>query len=222
MNKQIERAWKALVSISNARDTCKMREKDYVQERKSLDTKLDELGAGDTAEHQRVSRQYVVCIRAINFERERLKTLADDVDRIIRDAVQGKFDFADQVDEATLVERPTEQELFSPEPVEAAKPVGRPGPAKPEEPDPSKGDGVDEHLNASVKELDLPERLIGLCEKEGKTKVAHLIAVFDDGEVDPGDALNAAAKDVKAIAKAVKVYRTAHRKAAMKAEGIES
>jgi len=222
MSKQIDRAWKSLVLVSNARDTAKSREKDLVQERKDLDNRLDELGAGDTAEHQRVSRRFVVCIRAIEYERERLKTLADDVDRIIRDAVQGKFDFADQVDEATLVERPTEQELFSPEPVEAAKPVGRPGPAKPEEPDPSKGDGVDEHLNASVKELDMNERLKGACVNEGKTKIAHLVVILDDQDGDLGAELNVNEKDVKAIAKAVKAFRDKHRKAAMKAEGVVS
>lgn len=104
-----------------------------------------------------------------------------------------------------------------------ARPVGRPGlKPKPEEPDPSKGDGVDEHLKASVKELDMPERLIGLCENAGKTKVGHLIDVIDSKDGDLAESLNCEAKDAKAIAKAVKVYRDKHRKAAMKAEGIES
>ena len=225
MSKQIDRAWKSLVLVSNARDTAKSREKDLVQERKDLDNRLDELGAGDTAEHQRVSRRFVVCIRAIEYERERLKTLDDTLDHIIRDAIQGKFDFAESIDEEGLVSRPSESELFSPEPVEAAKPVGRAGPVKPEEPDPSKGDGVDEHLNASVKELDMPERLIGLCENAGITKIAHVVKVLDDSDGDApslGEKVNGSDKDAKAIAKAVKTFRTAHRKAAMKAEGIES
>jgi len=228
MSKQIEKAWKSLVAVSNARDTLKSREKDLVQERKSLDTKLDELGAGDTSEHRRVSRQYVVCLRAIEYSRERLKTLADDADRIIRDAIQGKFDFADSIDEDGLVKQPSEDDLFAHdddgEPkLEDTRPVGRPGlKPRPEEPDPTKGDGVDEHLNASVKELDMPERLIGLCENAGKTKIAHLVADLDRDDGDLSGALNCETKDAKAIAKAVKVYRTAHRKAAMKAEGIES
>ena len=222
MSKQIDRAWKSLVMVSNARDTAKSREKDLVQERKDLDNRLDELGAGDTAEHRRVSRQFVVCIRAIEYERERLKTLADTLDHIIRDAIQGKFDFAESIDEEGLVSRPSESELFSPEPVADAKPVGRAGPVRPEEPDPSKGDGVDEHLNASVNELDMNERLKGVCVNEGKTKIAHLVAIIDAPDGDLGAALNVNEKDVKAIAKAVKAFRTAHRKAAMKAEGIES
>lgn len=107
-----------------------------------------------------------------------------------------------------------------------ARPVGRPGlKPKPEEPDPSKGDGVDEHLKASVKELDMPERLIGLCEKAGLTKIGHLVKVLDDNDGDApslGEAVNGSDKDAKAITKAVKVYRDKHRKAAMKAEGIEA
>lgn len=228
MSKQIEKAWKALVAVSNARDTLKSREKDLVQERKSLDTKLDELGAGDTGEHRRVSRQYVVCLRAIEYSRERLKSLADDADRIIRDAIQGKFEFADSIDEGGLVKQPSENDLFAHdddgEPkLEDTRPVGRPGlKPKPEAPDPSKGDGVDEHLNASVNELDMNERLKGACVNEGKTKIAHLVAILDAPDGDLGAALNVNERDVKAIAKAVKVYRTAHRKAAMKAEGIEA
>ena len=87
------------------------------------------------------------------------------------------------------------------------------------------GDGVDEHLNASVKELDMPERLIGLCENAGITKIAHVVKVLDDSDGDApslGEKVNGSDKDAKAIAKAVKTFRTAHRKAAMKAEGIES
>lgn len=106
------------------------------------------------------------------------------------------------------------------------RPVGRPGlKPKPEAPDPSKGDGVDEHLNASVKELDMPERLIGLCENAGLTKIAHVVKVLDDTDGDAaslGEKVNGSDKDAKAIAKAVKVYRTAHRKAALKAEGIDA
>ena len=101
------------------------------------------------------------------------------------------------------------------------RPVGRPGlKPKPEAPDPSKGDGVDEHLKASVKELDMPERLIGICEKAGKTKVGHLADVLDSKDSDLSEALDCEPKDAKAIAKAVKVYRDQHRKAAMNAEGI--
>ena len=52
-------------------------------------------------------------------------------------------------------------------------------------------------------------------------------AIADRASPEPqfsslGEKVNGSDKDAKAIAKAVKVYRTAHRKAAMKAEGIES
>ncbi|MFO0833692.1 MAG: hypothetical protein U0638_01875 [Phycisphaerales bacterium] len=231
MSKQILKAWGVLSSIAAAREQSKTREKDLIQERKGLDGKLNDLGAGNTAEHLRVSREYVVCIRAIEYERNRQKTLADDAERIVRDGNQGKFDFADEVDVTALAARPTEEEMFrAPEPDDAqptlngdTRPVGRPGlKPKPEEPDPSKGDGVDEHLKASVKELDMPERLIGLCENAGKTKVGHLADILDGKDGDLSEALDCEAKDAKAIAKAVKLYRDKHRKAAMKAEGSEA
>lgn len=229
MSKQILKAWGVLSSIAAAREQSKTREKDLIQERKGLDSKLNDLGAGNTAEHLRVSREYVVCIRAIEYERNRQKTLADDAERIVRDGNQGKFDFADEIDVATLAARPTEEEMFQRSDddgdprLEDARPVGRPGlKPKPEAPDPSKGDGVDEHLNASVNELDMNERLKGACVNEGKTKIAHLVKILDDKDGDLGAALNINEKDVKAIAKAVKVFRTAHRKAALKAEGVVS
>lgn len=78
-------------------------------------------------------------------------------------------------------------------------------------------------MKASVKELDMPERLIGLCEKAGETKIVHLVYVLDEQECGArtlSDALDCSEKDAKEIAKAVKVYRDKHRKAAMKAEGI--
>ena len=228
MSKQIEKAWKSLVAVSNARDTLKSREKDLVQERKSLDTKLDELGAGDTGEHRRVSRQYVVCLRAIEYSRERLKSLADDADRIIRDAIQGKFEFADSIDEDGLVKQPSEDDLFAHdddgEPkLEDARPVGRPGlKPKPEAPDPALADGEDQHLLASVNELDMREDLKGKAIAAGLTKIAHLAKEIDGPEPDLAGKLNVPEKDAKAVIKAVQAYRKAHRKAAMKAEGIES
>lgn len=233
MSKQILKAWGVLSSIAAAREQSKTREKDYVQERKSLDGKLNDLGAGSSPDHLRVSREYVVCIRAIDYERNRQKTLADDAERIVREGNQGKFDFAEELDISELSARPTEDEMFRPEPPDDdqmsigqdTRPVGRPGPVKPEAPSPEMGDGVDEHLKASVKELDMPERLIGICEKEGKTKIANLVKLVDDAEGEvPGlvAALDCSEKDAKAIAKAVKLYRDKHRKAAMKAEGIEA
>lgn len=233
MSKQILNAWGVLSSIAAAREQSKTREKDYVQERKSLDGKLNDLGAGSSPDHLRVSREYVVCIRAIDYERNRQKTLADDAERIVREGNQGKFDFAEELDISELSTRPTEDEMFRPEAPDDdqmaigqdTRPVGRPGPVKPEAPSPEMGDGVDEHLKASVKELDLPERLIGLCEKAGLTKIGHLVKVLDDNDGDApslGEAVNGSDKDAKAITKAVKVYRDKHRKAAMKAEGIES
>lgn len=222
MSKQIDRAWKSLVAVSNARDTLKSREKDLVQERKSLDTKLDELGAGDTGEHRRVSRQYVVCLRAIEYSRERLKSLADDADRIIRDAIQGKFEFADSIDEDGLVKQPSEDDLFAHdddgEPkLEDARPVGRPGKPRPIAPDPSLADGVDQHLATSINELDMPEKVKGLLINAGLLKVGNLIEIID-ADKDIGAEANLSVKQAEDVKKAVAAFRRKHRKASLEAE----
>lgn len=220
MAKVNEKAWEALVALANARTTCKSRESELVQNRKDLENQLDNLGAGDTEKHLRVSRDYVVTLRQIEFERDRLKTLADQMEKTISDAIQGKFEFAEELDERKLVKRPSEKELFhaAEEKPKETRPVGRPGPKpKPEQPDPSKGDGVDEHLNASVNELDLRENIKSKLIDAKLTTIAHLARLLD---MDKGirDFANLNENQDSDVKKAVKKYRTEHRKAMREAE----
>ena len=173
-----EKSWIVLMSVANARAAAKAREAELVATRKDLENQLDELGAGTTPNHLRVSRDYVVTIRSIDFERDRIKTLADQLEKIISEAIQGKFEFAEEVDAGTLMKRPTEGDLFhkAPEATPAdTRPVGRPGKPRPQAPDSSKGDGVDEHMKVSVNELDVRENVAGKLVTAGLTMVGQVI-----------------------------------------------
>lgn len=98
------------------------------------------------------------------------------------------------------------------------RPVGRPGKTRPEAPDPSKGDGVDEHLAASVNELDCRENLKGKLIEAGLTTVGRVVAAIEDRDKDLRDVLDCGENIASEIKKAVKVFRTRHRTAAMEAE----
>lgn len=99
------------------------------------------------------------------------------------------------------------------------RPVGRPGKPKLEAPDPSKGDGVDEHMHAAVAELDCRENIKGRLTAAGLTTVGRVVAVLDDAEQDIRDVLNSGENIAAELKKAVKSYRSKHRKAAREAEG---
>lgn len=221
MAKVNEKAWEALVALANARTTCKARDVDLTKTRKDLENQLDALGAGDTEKHLRVSRDYVVTLRQIDFERDRLKTLADQMEKTISDAIQGKFEFAEGIDEKTLVKRPSEKDLFhKPEEKPAdTRPVGRPGPKpKPETPDPSKGDGVDEHLNVAVAELQLATQWTERLISAGLTTIGRIAAVIDDRNRDLAEITGLSGSQAASVTAAVKKYRSVHRKAMVEAE----
>lgn len=221
-----EKVWKALVAVAQAREAAKARESELVLTRRDVEGRLDELGAGETKDHLRVSRDWVVTCRQLDYERNRLKTLADQMEKIVREGIQGKFDFADSINESEINRRPTEADLFhrdpEPEPKPAeTRPVGRPGKTKPQVPDPSKGDGVDEHLKASVNELDIREDLKGKLIDAGLTTVGHIAAILDKDEhahIVEGFSQNANA----AVKKAVKGFRKEHRAAMREVESVPS
>lgn len=222
-----EKSWAALMSVANARTAAKAREAELVLTRKDLDNRLDQLGAGRTSAHLEVSRDYVVTERSIDFERDRIKTLADQLEKIISEAIQGKFEFAEEVDAGTLMKRPSETDLFHKEPEPEpkppdARPVGRPGKPRPGAPDASKGDGVDEHMNASVNELDCREDIKGKLVQAGMTKIGQVIFVIESKDGDLRGEASLTEKQDRDVRAAVKAFRSAHRKAAREVEGAAS
>ena len=76
-------------------------------------------------------------------------------------------------------------------------------------------DGVDQQLSASVKELDLPEKVIGQLIKESPNPksppTVGFIAGFIDAGTDLITALNLSNKDAIAVVTAVEKYRKKHR-----------
>lgn len=221
------KVWSALVAVAQAREAAKAREAELVLTRREVEGRLEELGAGETKDHLRASREYFVTIKHLEYERNRLKTLADKMEAIIKAGIQGKFDFADEINESEINKRPTEEDLFhreepdqEPKLVET-RPVGRPGKTKPQVPDPSKGDGVDEHLKASVNELDIREDLKGKLIDAGLITIGHIAAILDKDE--HAHIVESFSQNANAVVKkAVKAYRKEHRAAMREAEAVPS
>ncbi len=193
---------------------------------------LDELGSKDESsqDFQVAAARKERCLRVRDVYKERLKTLADKIDGSVAAAAKGENKLLDDFDAKLFVAKPKAEDLYH-----AAKdgdaegqldldgkpvrPVGRPGPKpKPETPDPSKGDGVDEHLNASVNELDLRENLKGKLIAAGLTTVGRVAAILDDVAKSIRDELNCGENIASEIKASVKKFRKEHRSAAMKVE----
>lgn len=219
-----EKAWTAIMSLAKARTVAKARETELVTTRKDLENQLDELGAGSTPEHLKVSRDYVITIRSIDFERDRMKTLADQLEKAITDSIQGKFDFAeDAEDDRALVKRPAEKDLFhKPAPVEEkpkdARPVGRP---KPETPEPAIAEGENQHLTASVNELECPKGHKAKLLEAGLTTIGRLFEVIETDDIEANklaEKANVTGGVARQIVAAATKWRKAHRKAAREVE----
>lgn len=78
-------------------------------------------------------------------------------------------------------------------------------------------EGVDEHLDASVNELDIPELDKGRLVKAGFTTIGAVAKVIDsDGDL--GAALNVGEKVAARVKAAVQTFRSVHRKASAQVE----
>lgn len=108
----VDSAFRRLYRIRDARVKAKSREKELVQERRELEGRLDDLGAGDSPQHLKVSRRLVVVLRAIDFVRDQQKSLADKFESTLDAAQQGSL-FQD--DEDISFKDPAESELFRPD-----------------------------------------------------------------------------------------------------------
>lgn len=211
----------ALFAMNEQRVVSKAREAELVQLRKSLEGDLDRLGAGSSSEHLQVSREYVVTIRSIDYWRERQRTLSDKISEAISKAPQGQLF---ELDDVILRKPPTEADFFTkPEPVEdptqPSLPMRKPKKTAPAADPPA--EGVDQHLAASVNELDLRENIKGQLIDGGMPTIGAVAALLDKGG-DLRELLECSENVERDIKKAVKLYRTAHRKAAREAEGGEA
>lgn len=229
LNASLLKGMSILQKLAAARQACKSRETDLIKDRKGLELQIEELGTASGEEFRIYAADYYLTQRRIDFERNRQKQLADMMEKTINDSVQGTFQFED-VSERELIAAPTDEELFHKDADDEEGDgsqmklpgAGKPGRPKPEAPDPSKGDGVDEHLNSDVKELDIDDaRIVNKLVAAGLTKIGHVANIIDaDDDLEAGASLSGSqAAKVRA---AVKKYRKAHRQAARQVEEAAS
>lgn len=153
----------------------------------------------------------------IKYQRVVIEKCADGIDKVIQDAKQARFDFADDDTEI-----PTKQMYL-------ADLAGDHGPKKAADPgkDDAKAlepqrreaetDGPNQHLKAPVKDLDMREDLMSACVAAGYKTVGSLIVAFNTG-VDLVEKLNVGQNKVAAIKKAVKQFQKDHEEAQEEAE----
>ncbi|HLO41672.1 MAG TPA: hypothetical protein VK176_11670 [Phycisphaerales bacterium] len=209
----------------------KNRESDLKQERKALKSELAELGAGETQEHKEAGWAYSRVLFRLEHCRDRQKDLANRIDDTIKKAHEPGL-FGD--DEEDLDKPVEDQDVFKSiakklgagddgdeedDADQQSLPVGGPSATQPPKPlkltEPEIPEGLDEHLKASVNELDMREDLKGLLIAAGFDTIAKLVHVLDGpgGRSDLSTKANLSENKTATVAKAVGAYRKEHRSA---------
>ena len=191
-------AWNAICRLRIARENVKSWLTNAEEELKDARREIDELGVRgeDSKEFSDAAARKERAERQRDALKERLKTLANKIDTAVEDAAKGNEKLFDDIDWKSLESKPTAKELYHAEDDESqmeigqgekkVKPIGRPGPVKPEHPAAEMGDGYAEHLKVSVLELDLPEKLKGKLQRDGFETVGSVIAAIDkEGYTNP-------------------------------------
>ncbi|MCK6475306.1 MAG: hypothetical protein L6Q35_00570 [Phycisphaerales bacterium] len=219
--------------LSEARVSEIAREDALIKTRKAVKEEFGRIGWGKTDKHKDLALDYVQTVFEIDHSRARQKSLSEKIDDTIRNAHQKElFDHADDID--TLVQPASIDQVVKAvaggagedddaDPDQQDLPVG--GPSASEPPKrlrlaPEQPAGIDEHLKASVAELDMRDDLKAACVKAGRSHINGLVVIIDgpDELASMQTTLNVNEKDAKAIIRAVKAYRSAHRGAMRQAE----
>ena len=177
------------------------------EDRDAALAEIAEIESRDCREYGELCRRHSEAVQAIETLGKSVKWHQNQVDELVEKADEPQLDFM-----YDPPEEPTKQLKLA-----GVAPVGKPGRPRPEGPDPSLGDGVDEHLRASVNELDCREDIKGKLIDAGFTTVGRVAAAIDQ-EQDLAVLLNASKSTVHAVMKSVKAYREKHRRAAMETE----
>jgi hypothetical protein len=234
LNVQKAKAWDALCRIKVARTNAKNRVAELIAQRRDLDSQLNALGAGSTSQHLSVSREYVICLRSIDAVRAAITTLADRMERVIDNAMQGRLSDDDVPPDTELFFKPTEADLFhsaadddevegqmqlDPAAAPAKKRRGQQvEPKVPDQPGIDVPEDTDQHLNASIEELDLADHVKGKLYKAGYRVIAALVRIVDDPEQDLMTVLNCDDAQAKSIRGALGEFRSRHRRAMREVE----
>lgn len=192
--------------------------------RNGVKAEMESLTAGEKARKQDLLAQYGETCMEIDRHQFAIRKATADLDEVVEKADEpGLF----EDDEAM----PTAKEYLSlasekpkdPRKPDDQRPVGRPAPhapgrVKPEAPSPDHGDGVDEHLKASVNELDCPEKIKGKLTTAGLTSIGAVVEVFEDSRRSIEEIASLTDRERELLAKAVGAFRGKHRKAAAAVE----
>lgn len=183
------------------------------EDRDAAMAEIAELESHESREYTDLCRRHSEAVVAIDTLGKSIKWHSNQVDDLVEQADEPQLDFMYEPPDGPQRKEPGQLRLASEKGEE--RPVGRP---RQEAPAPPAADGVDEHLNASVNELDCRENVKGKLIDAGLTTIRRVAAVIDDEASDIRDVLNCGESIAAEIKKAVRLYRTRHRRAAMSAE----
>lgn len=204
---------KRLDALHEQRRFSIVRETELVNTRKALRGELLDLGPGETDEHKSLALDMWRTLCEIEYQRDRIKTLADKIDETIANAHQ--LTLHDEDDDKISPAKPSDKTLFDTlakkQPREESR-EHKPGEKTPDEIEGAVPEGEDQHLDVSVNELDMPEQIKGKCIKAGYMKIAALATIMDASK-DLHELLDLDGGQVAELSKAFKVYVKAHRKA---------
>lgn len=220
--------------LSEARTAEKSREQNLIKARKSLKEEFGKIGWGESSKHKDLALDYVQTVFEIDHCRARQKDLADKIDETIANAHQGDLFDNDDLDKLTkaapiaevvkaVAGAAADEADRDQGELQVGGPSAKEPPKKPRlQPEPAVPEGEDQHLQASVNELDMREDLKGLCIEAGFDTIAKLVHVLDgkDGRAELSTKANLSENKTATVAKAVAAYRKEHRSAKREAEHV--
>ena len=206
------------------------------EDRDAALAELEEFEDEHSDEAVEAKERHSDAVRTIERLAAQIKFHGNEVDRMIEQADSPELEFmyephAEQDSSPRRGKDVAGQIRMGPPPPADAgngvRPVGRPagskpGAVKPEAPDPSKGDGVDEHLKAGIQELNLDEEITAALIAKGFTTVGRVAALIEKTDGDIIEPTGLSASDAAVVRGAVAKYRKAHRSAMREAESGEA